>query len=179
MTHADDLERSFDQPPENARPWVYWYFMDGNLSREGMTADLESMQQAGIGGVLFLEVNVGVPRGPVEFMSPAWRELLKHAVAEADRLGLEFALGAGPGWTGSGGPWVPAEQSMQHLVASETKASGPVAIRRRPTAASAPPAILRRRYADAGVAPRMAGILSGRRRAGVSNAQRGLSSCRH
>jgi hypothetical protein len=122
---ADELERSFALPPDDARPWVYWYFMDGNLSREGMTADLESMKQAGIGGALFLEVNVGVPRGPVEFMSPSWRELLKHAVAEADRLGLEFALGAGPGWTGSGGPWVPAEQSMQHLVASETTASGP------------------------------------------------------
>ena len=123
---ADDLERAFDRPPENARPWVYWYFMDGNLSREGMTGDLEAMQQAGIGGVLFLEVNVGVPRGPVEFMSPAWRELLRHAIAEADRLGLEFALGAGPGWTGSGGPWVRPDQSMQHLVASQTQATGPV-----------------------------------------------------
>ena len=88
-----------------------------------MTADLEAMKQAGIGGVMFLEVNVGIPRGPVEFMSQAWRELLKHAVSEADRLGLEFALGAGPGWTGTGGPWVKPEQSMQHLVASETTAT--------------------------------------------------------
>src|SRR5688500_14187045 len=62
------LKEQFLNPPEDAMPGVYWYFMDGNLSREGMTADLESMKQAGIGSVLFLEVNVGVPRGKVDFL---------------------------------------------------------------------------------------------------------------
>jgi hypothetical protein len=90
-----------------------------------MTADLEAMRQAGIGGAIFLEVNIGIPRGPVEFMSPAWRELFVHAVREADRLGIEIALGTGPGWCGTGGPWVKPEQSMQHLVASETTVTGP------------------------------------------------------
>ena len=122
---ADDLAAHFGTPPDAARPWVYWYFMDGNLTREGMTADLEAMQQAGIGGAIFLEVNIGIPRGPVEFMSPAWRELFGHAVREADRLGIEIALGSGPGWCGTGGPWVRPEQSMQHLVASETTVTGP------------------------------------------------------
>ncbi len=119
------MEQDFAAPPDSARPWVYWYFMDGNLNREGMTADLEAMKKAGIGGALFLEVGIGIPRGPVEFMSPAWRELLKHAVAEADRLGLQMAIGSGPGWCGTGGPWVKPEQSMQHLVASETVVAGP------------------------------------------------------
>ncbi|MCX5653163.1 MAG: glycosyl hydrolase [Planctomycetota bacterium] len=122
---ATDLEKGFRQPPASARPWVYWFFMDGNLTREGMTADLEAMKQAGIGGAIILEVNIGIPRGPVEFMSEPWRELLKHAINEADRLGLEIALGAGPGWCGTGGPWVKPEQSMQHLVASETQVTGP------------------------------------------------------
>lgn len=121
-----DLAREFRQPSAAARPWVYWYFMDGNMSREGLTADLEAMQQAGIGGAIFLEVNLGLPRGPVEFMSPAWRELFAHAMREAERLGIEIALGSGPGWTGSGGPWVKPGQSMQHLVASETGVAGPV-----------------------------------------------------
>jgi hypothetical protein len=128
LTHAgmsDDLQKDFAAPPDAARPWVYWYFMDGNLTREGLTADLEAMKQAGIGGAIFLEVNIGIPRGPVEFMSEPWRELLKHAINEADRLGLEIALGAGPGWCGTGGPWVKPEQSMQHLVASETQVTGP------------------------------------------------------
>lgn len=122
---AGELENAFQLPPEEARPWVYWMFMDGNLTREGMTADLEAMKRAGIGGVIILEVNIGIPRGPVEFMSRPWRELLKHAVREGDRLGLEIALGAGPGWCGTGGPWVKPEQSMQHLVGSETKVAGP------------------------------------------------------
>jgi len=122
---ADDLQKDFAAPPDAARPWVYWMFMDGNMTREGLTADLEAMRQAGIGGAIILEVNVGIPRGPVEFMSPPWRELIKHAINEADRLGLEIALGAGPGWCGTGGPWVKPEQSMQHLVASETTVTGP------------------------------------------------------
>jgi hypothetical protein len=100
-------------------------WMDGNLSREGITADLEAMKQAGIGGVVICEVNVGVPRGPVEFMSLEWRHLFKHVVREAERLGLEITLNAGPGWTGSGGPWVTPEQSMQQLVASATEITGP------------------------------------------------------
>ena len=100
--------------------------MDGNLSREGITADLEAMHAAGIGGALIMEVNVGIPRGPVEFMSEAWRALFKHAVEEAERLGLELTLNAGPGWTGSGGPWVKPEQSMQHLVASAVDVTGPM-----------------------------------------------------
>ena len=122
---ADYLLAGFQEPPDAARPWVYWFFMDGNLSKEGMTADLEAMSAAGIGGVIIMEVSVGIPRGPVEFMSDEWCALFKHAVEEAERLGLEITLNAGPGWTGSGGPWVKAEQSMQHLVASAVDVNGP------------------------------------------------------
>lgn len=99
--------------------------MDGNLGREGMTADLEAMDRVGIGGGIFLEVDLGIPRGTVGFMSPAWRECLVHAHREARRLGLELALGSGPGWCGTGGPWVEPEHAMQHLVASETRVQGP------------------------------------------------------
>lgn len=122
---ANDLATSFRDPPESARPGVYWYFMDGNLSREGMTRDLESMKAVGMGHLVFLEVNVGVPRGPVDFLSEQWQDLFVHAVREAERLGIEIILGAGPGWTGSGGPWVKPEDSMQHLVASKVEVKGP------------------------------------------------------
>ncbi len=122
---ADSLKSEFIAPPGTARPWVYWYFMDGNMSREGITADLAAMKTAGIGGAIFLEVGIGIPRGPVEFMSPQWKELLKHAISEADRQGIAIALGSGPGWCGTGGPWVKPEQSMQHLVGSETPFTGP------------------------------------------------------
>ncbi|GMV92615.1 MAG: hypothetical protein AMXMBFR82_23930 [Candidatus Hydrogenedentota bacterium] len=122
---ADDLTNGFIQPPDSARPWVYWFIMDGNLSREGITADFEAMKEAGIGGMVLMEVNVGIPRGSVEFMSDEWCDLFAHAVREAERLGLAITLNAGPGWTGSGGPWVKAEQSMQHLVASAVEVTGP------------------------------------------------------
>ena len=102
--------------------------MDGNLDRAAMTADLESMKQAGIGYVLFLEVNVGVPRGKVDFLTDEWQELYKHAVKEAERLGIRIVLGSGPGWAGSGGPWVTPAQSMTHLVASDTTVTGPAGL---------------------------------------------------
>jgi hypothetical protein len=84
------------------------------------------MKKAGIGYVLFLEVNVGVPRGKVDFLSDEWQELYKHAVNEAERLGIRVILGSGPGWAGSGGPWVTPEQSMSHMVASDTTVTGPL-----------------------------------------------------
>jgi len=122
---ADSLLNDFLQPPANARPWVYWYFMDGHLTREGMDADLAAMKRAGLGGGIYLEVGIGLEPGPIEFMSEPWQNLLGHAFEEADRLGLEIALAAGPGWCGAGGPWVKPDQSMQHLVASKTVVQGP------------------------------------------------------
>ena len=121
----DTLKAEFLSPPDTARPGVYWYFMDGNMNRAAMTADLESMKEAGIGWVLFLEVNVGIPRGPVDFLSDEWQEMFAHAVRETERLGIRLILGSGPGWAGSGGPWVSPAQSMKHLVAATLEVKGP------------------------------------------------------
>ncbi|MBC7653192.1 MAG: glycosyl hydrolase [Oligoflexus sp.] len=120
----DNLSSGFKNPPNSSKPGVYWYFMDGNISKSGITKDLEAMKTAGIGSVIFLEVNVGIPRGKVDFLSKEWQNLFAFAVHECERLGIEMTLGVGPGWTGSGGPWVKLSKSMQHLVASTTKVSG-------------------------------------------------------
>jgi hypothetical protein len=72
---SDPAVIDFFAPRDDARPWVYWYFMDGNLTREGMEADLVAMKQAGIVGAIFLEVGIGTKPGPVEFMSEPWQEL--------------------------------------------------------------------------------------------------------
>jgi hypothetical protein len=120
----DALKEGFLSPPDTARPGVYWYFMDGNISREAMTVDLESMKEAGIGWVLFLEVNVGIPRGPVDFLNEEWQVLFEHAVRETERLGIHLILGSGPGWAGSGGPWVTPAQSMKHLLAAAVEVRG-------------------------------------------------------
>lgn len=119
----EDMRTAFVSPPDSVRPGVYWYFMDGNMSKEAMTKDLASMQKAGIGSVVFLEVNVGVPRGEVDFLSEEWQDGFAHAVKEAERLNIDVILGAGPGWAGSGGPWVAPEASMRHLVSSTIQVS--------------------------------------------------------
>jgi hypothetical protein len=122
---AGELENNFVNPPDSARPGVYWYFLNGNLNGKEMTADLESMKAAGLGNLVFLEVDIGTPVGPVAFMSPKWQELFVQAVRDAERLGIDITLGIGPGWCGSGGPWVKPEQAMQHLVFSTVELKGP------------------------------------------------------
>jgi len=122
---AGSLEEAFVSPPDSARPGVYWYFMDGNQNPDEMVADLHAMKDVGIGSVLFLEVNIGVPTGPVSFMSDQWQDNVVHAIKTTKELGMEFILGTGPGWSGSGGSWVKPEDSMQHLVGSTTKVKGP------------------------------------------------------
>lgn len=122
---AGSIEENFINPPDSARPGVYWYFMDGNQDREQMTADLEAMARVGLRKVIYLDVNIGVPRGQVDFMSEQWQDNFAHAVKTAERLGMEVILATGPGWAGSGGPWVKPEESMQHLVGNAIEVSGP------------------------------------------------------
>jgi hypothetical protein len=122
---ANNIESSFVQPPDSARPWVYWFWLNGNITREGISADLEAMKRAGIGGVLIMEVDQGAPQGPVDFMGQPWRDLFKFVVSEAERLGLEVNMNNDAGWNGSGGPWIKPEESMQKVVWIETDVEGP------------------------------------------------------
>lgn len=123
---ADQLESGFRNPPPSARPWVYWFPLDGNISSNGITLDLEAMQRVGIGGVLYMETDQGAPTGPASFAGPLWRDLFKHICAEANRLGLEVNVNNDAGWCGSGGPWITPELSMQVLVWTETNVVGPL-----------------------------------------------------
>ena len=120
------LERDFANPPAAARPWVYWFWLNGNISSNGITADLEAMQRVGVGGVLIMEVDQGAPLGPAAFGQPAWRELFKHVTGEAHRLGLEVNMNNDAGWCGSGGPWITPELAMQKMVWTETNVQGPL-----------------------------------------------------
>ncbi|MCX6872800.1 MAG: glycosyl hydrolase [Verrucomicrobia bacterium] len=125
IARADgDLAKNFATPPASARPWVYWFVLNGNPTKEGITADLEAMARVGIGGVLYMEVDQGAPKGKADFASPLWRELFKHACNEAQRLGIEINMNNAAGWTGSGGPWLTPELSMQIVVWTETVVEG-------------------------------------------------------
>lgn len=120
----EDLAKAFAEPPPGARPWVYCMALSGNLTREGLTADLEAMARVGIGGLVLMDVDQGVPPGPVEFASPQWMELFSHICREAGRLGLELNMNNDAGWCGSGGPWITPELSMQKVVWKETVVEG-------------------------------------------------------
>ncbi|MBM3493917.1 MAG: hypothetical protein FJX72_06295, partial [Armatimonadetes bacterium] len=122
---GDPLARGFADPPASARPWVYWFWLNGNITREGITLDLEAMKRVGIGGVLIMEVDQGAPLGPVPFAGEKWRELFRHVVSEAGRLGLEVNMNNDAGWCGSGGPWVRPEHAMQKVVWTATEVAGP------------------------------------------------------
>ncbi len=121
----EELAQGFQNPPDAARPWVYWFWLNGNITREGITADLEAMKRVGIGGVLIMEVDQGAPLGPIPFASPEWRKLFQHVVSEAERIGLEVNMNNDAGWNGSGGPWITPDKSMQKVVWSETLVEGP------------------------------------------------------
>ncbi len=125
-SQSDSLEQAFRIPPDSARPWVHWMWMDGNITRVGITADLESMQRVGIHGAVLMDITAEIPPGTVPFDGEEWHALFQHAVKEAARLGLELSMNNDPGWTGSGGPWVTPESAMQKLVWSRTNVTGPL-----------------------------------------------------
>ncbi|MBS0417799.1 MAG: hypothetical protein JSR66_08795 [Proteobacteria bacterium] len=104
---------------EDSRPWVYAFWLDGNVTKEGITADLEAMKNAGIGGLLFMDGSLGMPSGACRFMSGPWQEAFRHMVAEACRLGLSINLNNGAGWSGSGGPWISPEDASQRVIHSQ------------------------------------------------------------
>jgi len=125
LAPADSLTQGFLNPPHSAKPHTWWHWMDGNVTKEGITADLEAMKQVGIGGAQMFTVAQGIPKGPVDYMSPAWREMTSHAIKEAGRLGIELCIHNCAGWSSSGGPWVKPEHAMQVLAWSTVDVAGP------------------------------------------------------
>ena len=123
-TAADRLAAGFASPPTNARPLVWWHWINGNISKRGIEADLADMKRVGIAGVQMFDASIYLPAGPVRYGTDLWHEHVQHAIATAEKLGLEFHLMNTPGWSASGGPWVTPERSMKKLVWSETTAAG-------------------------------------------------------
>lgn len=122
---GQSLEQTFTSPPGSAKPWTWWHWMNGNITREGITLDLEAMARVGIGGAEIFDVTDGILPGNVDYMSPEWRQMIHHALTEADRLGLEICLHNCAGWSSSGGPWITPALSMQIVTFSELAVRGP------------------------------------------------------
>jgi hypothetical protein len=125
---APDLEAIFKAPPEAARPWVFWYWMNGAVTPAGITADLEAMKEAGIGGAYLMPIkdveNPPAISPPARQLSPQWWAMVKHSMQEADRLGLKLAMHVSDGFALAGGPWITPELSMQHVVSTQTQVVG-------------------------------------------------------
>ena len=123
---GDRLKDGFANPPNRAKPRVWWHWMNGNVSKTGITADLEAMARAGIGGAHVFDVGCNVPSGDVKFATPAWDDHLRWAMSEAERLDLELTLVNCSGYANAGGPWIAPSNSMFFLTHSETALKGGV-----------------------------------------------------
>lgn len=123
--NAAELAKEFARPPESAKPWVLWFWINGNISKEGITNDLEAYQEVGVGGVLWMEVSGPhwPPMGEVEAYTPEWNEAMQWTISECARLGLKFGMTIDFGY-GCGGPHITPENSMQKLYWSETEVTG-------------------------------------------------------
>ncbi len=123
-SHDDALAAGFLSPPPEVRPRTFWLWMNGNVTRDGITRDLEAMQRVGIGGVMMFDGSTYLPAGPAGYLDPRWRSLMTHAIQEGNRLGIDIGMHNGPGWSSSGGPWIEPAMAMQQLVWTETTITG-------------------------------------------------------
>ncbi|MEC3911827.1 glycosyl hydrolase [Sphingobium sp. CR2-8] len=136
---ADDLADGFRNPPQSARPRVWWHWMNGNVTKDGIDKDLDWMARMGIRGVQNFDANLQTPQivpQRLTYMTDGWKDAFRHAVRTAEAKGLEFAIAASPGWSETGGPWVKPQDAMKKLVWSETDLRGG---QRLKGALSAPP----------------------------------------
>jgi hypothetical protein len=120
----DRIQSGFITPHENNTLWCYWYWINDDISKEGITRDLEAMKEAGIGAVLIGNINPREVDGPVALFSEKWWECMVHAVNEGKRIGVDIGSFNCPGWSQSGGPWVTPEKAMRYLTYSETTVKG-------------------------------------------------------
>jgi len=115
---------TFRSPPAATRPDTLYFWMNGNVTRAGIDADLQAMHDVGLSGLMVFDGSNDIPKGPVDYLSPQWLDLMTHMIGKADALGLKVGMHNAPGWSSSGGPWIAPAQSMQQIVWTETTIDG-------------------------------------------------------
>ena len=116
--NKDELYQGFVEPPQEAKPQVWWHWMNGNITKDGIRKDLIWMKNSGIGGFHHFDVDL-VTEQVVEkrliYMQDDWKDAFRYAISLADSLGLEATIASSPGWSNTGGPWVKPENAMKKL----------------------------------------------------------------
>ena len=123
----DSLYKNFVTPPNTAKPRVWWHWMNGNITKDGIRKDLEWMYRSGIGGFQNFDASLGTPKiveKRLTYMTPDWIDAFRFTTRLADSLKLEMAIAGSPGWSESGGPWVKPEDGMKKIVWAETHVKG-------------------------------------------------------
>src|SRR5438067_3541588 len=123
----DSLFKNFATPPNSAKPRVWWHWMNGNITKDGIRKDLEWMHRAGIGGFQNFDAALGTPQiveKRLTYMTPDWIDAFRFTTKLADSLKLEMAIAGSPGWSESGGPWVKPEDGMKKIVWTEMRVKG-------------------------------------------------------
>ncbi|MFM5908165.1 MAG: glycosyl hydrolase [Novosphingobium sp.] len=124
---APSLEQQFQDPPQSARPRVWWHWMNGNITKDGIAKDMAWMKRVGIGGLQNFDANLQTPQvvgKRLVYMDEGWKDAFRFTASEAERQGLELAIAASPGWSETGGPWVRPEDGLKKVVWSETVVDG-------------------------------------------------------
>jgi hypothetical protein len=121
----DRLAAEFAAPPDSAKPWVYWWWLNGYVTKDGIVRDLDTMKRLGISGALVFHAGSGPTPKQTDFMSRPWRDLFRFAVEEAGKRRIEIGLNICAGWN-AGGPWVRPKTAAKTLVHAMTHMSGPI-----------------------------------------------------
>ncbi len=130
---ADDLEQRFENPNDADKPWAYWWWINGNVDKPTITNDLEQMKAKGFAGLLLFDArgyhdddaHVPAPKPRMDFMSEEWREMLRFALSEADRVGLEVSINLSSCAGALKGPWLVMDDAPKRLIWTSTVVAGP------------------------------------------------------
>ena len=123
----DSLYRDFVNPPSSARPMVWWHWMNGNITREGIRKDIMWMDSVGVAGFHLFDVKrdtAVIVKERLRYMTPQWNDAFRYALHLADSLSMEVAVPSSPGWSVTGGPWVTAADAMKKIVWRELRVKG-------------------------------------------------------
>jgi hypothetical protein len=127
QTTQDALRSGFENPPQSARPRVWWHWMNGNITKEGIKLDLDWMHRIGLAGYQNFDAALSTPQvvpKRLAYMTPEWKDAFRYATSITSQYGMEMAIAGSPGWSESGGPWVPPSEGMKKYVWSETDVEG-------------------------------------------------------